>query len=170
MAVSSIIASVEKTKNELLAEIDNVSSKCIQHENFILGLGPKHAREKIELEQEKKEMERKLDETQKEEIRMSEETKTKLKTQLDELNSILDKIEQPVAGTMRMKSVSVPSCLVCKQPMGPQTKIMQCKNGHLVCKECKENPKSKVKTCPTCKSKIAGRATAMEQHLQSLFG
>ena len=60
-----------------------------------------------------------------------------------------------------------PECPVCFEKMMPPTRIMQCSNGHLICKECVS--KANIIDCPTCRMKIVGRATAMEQHLASLF-
>ena len=60
-----------------------------------------------------------------------------------------------------------PECPVCFEKMMPPTRIMQCSNGHLICKECVSN--ANIIDCPTCRMKIVGRATAMEQHLASLF-
>ena len=60
-----------------------------------------------------------------------------------------------------------PECPVCFEKMMPPARIMQCSNGHLICKECVS--KANIIDCPTCRMKIVGRATAMEQHLASLF-
>ena len=60
-----------------------------------------------------------------------------------------------------------PECQVCFEKMMPPTRIMQCSNGHLICKKCVSN--ANIIDCPTCRMKIVGRATAMEQHLASLF-
>jgi len=60
-----------------------------------------------------------------------------------------------------------PECPVCFEKMMPPTRIMQCSNGHLICKECVS--KANIIDCPTCRMKIVGRATAMEQYLASLF-
>ena len=60
-----------------------------------------------------------------------------------------------------------PECPVCFEKMMPPARIMQCSNGHLICKECVS--KANIIDCPTCRMKIVGRATAMEQYLASLF-
>jgi len=60
-----------------------------------------------------------------------------------------------------------PECPVCySQLVG--TRIFQCGSGHHICQQCKDNPQLKV--CPTCREKIMGRATNMEQFLATLYG
>jgi len=60
-----------------------------------------------------------------------------------------------------------PDCPVCMTSLSSK-RIYQCANGHHVCQECKRNPQLKV--CPTCRQKLVGRATNMEQFLASLYG
>jgi len=60
-----------------------------------------------------------------------------------------------------------PDCPVCMASLSSK-RIYQCANGHHVCQECKRNPQLKV--CPTCRQKLVGRATNMEQFLASLYG
>ena len=60
-----------------------------------------------------------------------------------------------------------PDCPVCMTTLASK-RIYQCANGHHVCQECKRNPQLKV--CPTCRQKLVGRATNMEQFLASLYG
>jgi len=60
-----------------------------------------------------------------------------------------------------------PECPVCIEKLMPPTRIMQCSNGHLICEDCVS--KANVIDCPTCRMKIVGRATALEQHLAYLF-
>jgi len=60
-----------------------------------------------------------------------------------------------------------PECPVCIEKLMPPTRILQCSNGHLICEDCVS--KANIIDCPTCRMKIVGRATAMEQHLASLF-
>jgi len=60
-----------------------------------------------------------------------------------------------------------PDCPVCLTSLANK-RIYQCSNGHHVCQECKRNPHLKV--CPTCRQKLVGRATNMEQFLESIYG
>eukprot|EP00092_Neocalanus_flemingeri_P036242 GFUD01039459.1.p1 GENE.GFUD01039459.1~~GFUD01039459.1.p1 ORF type:complete len:294 (-),score=69.85 GFUD01039459.1:36-917(-) len=60
-----------------------------------------------------------------------------------------------------------PECPVCFSSLAGK-RIFQCASGHHVCKECKDNPQLKV--CPTCRQKLIGRATNMEQFLATLYG
>jgi len=70
--------------------------------------------------------------------------------------------------TNRLSSLPpCPDCPVCMTTLASK-RIYQCANGHHVCQECKRNPQLKV--CPTCRQKLVGRATNMEQFLASLYG
>jgi hypothetical protein len=60
-----------------------------------------------------------------------------------------------------------PECPVCFTSLASK-RIFQCANGHHVCQDCKKNPQLKV--CPTCRQKLVGRATNMEQFLTSIYG
>ena len=60
-----------------------------------------------------------------------------------------------------------PECPVCLEMLMPPIRIIQCSNGHLVCEVCQSRPQ--LSCCPTCREEFTGRATAMEQHLASLF-
>ena len=52
----------------------------------------------------------------------------------------------------------IPSCSICLHSLKPPLKIFNCGNGHLICSSCQ--PKTNI--C-FCKSKLKGKATAMEQ-------
>jgi len=60
-----------------------------------------------------------------------------------------------------------PECPVCMENMLPPRRIMQCRNGHIICELCQ--PKLKEQKCPTCMQGFVGRAVALEQHLRDLF-
>jgi len=60
-----------------------------------------------------------------------------------------------------------PECPVCLTSLASK-RIFQCANGHHVCQDCKDNPQLKV--CPTCRQKLMGRASNMEQFLASIYG
>jgi len=60
-----------------------------------------------------------------------------------------------------------PQCPVCYSNLAGK-RLFQCASGHHVCHECKANPQLKV--CPTCRGKLVGRATNMEQLLANLYG
>ena len=60
-----------------------------------------------------------------------------------------------------------PECPVCFTSLAGK-RIFQCASGHHVCQECKKNPQLKV--CPTCRQKLVGRATNMEQFLATIYG
>eukprot|EP00092_Neocalanus_flemingeri_P025016 GFUD01027128.1.p1 GENE.GFUD01027128.1~~GFUD01027128.1.p1 ORF type:complete len:277 (-),score=73.75 GFUD01027128.1:72-902(-) len=65
-------------------------------------------------------------------------------------------------------SLPGPECPVCFEEMKPPTRIIQCREGHLICQECKEKPQ--VVICPTCKQEFTGRATGMENYLRTILG
>jgi len=59
-----------------------------------------------------------------------------------------------------------PECPVCCSKL-VKKKIYQCSNGHSVCQGCRNNPS--LKCCPTCRQKLVGRATNMEQFLATIY-
>jgi len=60
-----------------------------------------------------------------------------------------------------------PECPVCLSSL-KGCRIYQCQQGHSLCHQCKNN--SQVRCCPTCRGKLTGRATNMEQLLVSIYG
>jgi len=60
-----------------------------------------------------------------------------------------------------------PECPVCLSSL-KGTRIYQCKQGHSLCHQCKNKPE--VRSCPTCRGKLTGRATNMEHLLASIYG
>jgi len=60
-----------------------------------------------------------------------------------------------------------PECPVCINSLKGR-RIYQCQQGHSLCHQCKNNPQ--VRCCPTCRGKLTGRATNMEQLLASIYG
>ena len=69
--------------------------------------------------------------------------------------------------TSKPEVLPCPECPVCYESMRPPARILQCVNGHLTCVDCAK--KVERFDCPTCKQEFAGRATAMEQFLRTLF-
>jgi len=65
----------------------------------------------------------------------------------------------------------VPECPVCLEEMSPPTEIFSCRNGHLVCGECKPKLTANADSmCTTCRTvKYMGRATAVEQMIREMF-
>eukprot|EP00092_Neocalanus_flemingeri_P009793 GFUD01010551.1.p1 GENE.GFUD01010551.1~~GFUD01010551.1.p1 ORF type:complete len:230 (-),score=76.73 GFUD01010551.1:58-747(-) len=62
-------------------------------------------------------------------------------------------------------SPPVPECPVCLEEMKPPLKIFNCRNGHLVCSECRP----RLTVCTNCREEYTGRATAVEQMLRQMF-
>ena len=82
-----------------------------------------------------------------------------------------------------------PECPVCLNSL-KGCRIYQCKQGHSLCHQCKNNPQvcklllliriysshldktamNKVRCCPSCRGKLTGRATNMEHLLASIYG
>ena len=67
----------------------------------------------------------------------------------------------------RHKSIPVPECPVCFEPLSRSPKIAQCVLGHLLCWNCKQRPE--LEECPSCRGPICGRAFGMENYLKTLF-
>ena len=75
-----------------------------------------------------------------------------------------------------------PECPVCLSSL-KGCRIYQCQQGHSLCHQCKNNSQvtkrktlnpgehlMQVRCCPTCRGKLTGRATNMEQLLASIYG
>ena len=75
-----------------------------------------------------------------------------------------------------------PECPVCLSSL-KGCRIYQCHQGHSLCHQCKNNSQVterqtlnlgelflQVRCCPTCRGKLTGRATNMEQLLASIYG
>ena len=46
-------------------------------------------------------------------------------------------------------------CPVCMDDMKPPTRIFQCRNGHVICENCKAHPE--LNTCPSCRIPLTGK-------------
>ena len=128
-----------------------------------------HANERKELEEEFVSKQRVLEDKQRDEIDNLDEEKEKLKTELEQLEVTLEDLMTKGVTTEEVKDnfLPCPECPVCLEMLMPPIRIMQCSNGHLVCEVCESKPE--LTNCPTCRQEFTGRATAMEQHLASLF-
>merc|ERR1712059_56053 len=69
-------------------------------------------------------------------------------------------------GVSRSQLPPCPECPVCCNKLA-KMKIYQCASGHSVCQACRNNPA--LKCCPTCRQKLVGRATNMEQFLATIY-
>jgi len=57
-------------------------------------------------------------------------------------------------------------CPVCLELAWPPKKIYQCREGHIICEECKSNPALKV--CPMCRIPLANNLTSRNRQLEEL--
>jgi len=57
-------------------------------------------------------------------------------------------------------------CPVCLELAWPPKKIFQCREGHIICEECKANPALKV--CPMCRIPLANNLTSRNRQLEEL--
>jgi len=57
-------------------------------------------------------------------------------------------------------------CPVCLELAWPPKKIYQCREGHIICEECKGNPALKV--CPMCRIPLANNLTSRNRQLEEL--
>jgi hypothetical protein len=55
---------------------------------------------------------------------------------------------------------------VCLELAWPPKKIYQCREGHIICEECKGNPALKV--CPMCRIPLANNLTSRNRQLEEL--
>ena len=161
---------IEKSVNSVLDLLDRKKEELENKEIVLKELKLIHANEKKELEEEFLAKQRFLENKQREEIDNLDEEKEKLKTECDQLEVTLeDLMTKGVTANEEVRDnfLPCPECPVCLEMLMPPIRIMQCANGHLVCEVCESKPE--LTSCPTCRQEFTGRATAMEQHLTSLF-
>ena len=111
-----------------------------------------------------------------EEIRRLSEKQRKEVKELDrrmlensERRSELQRRMQACISTPAAATPNVPECPVCLEEMNPPTEIFNCRNGHLICGECRPNVANNM--CTTCRVvEYTGRATAVEQMIRQMFG
>ena len=60
---------------------------------------------------------------------------------------------------------TAPDCPVCLEEMKPPTQIFNCRNGHLICADCRP----RLSICTNCRAEYTGRATAVEQMTRQMF-
>jgi len=81
----------------------------------------------------------------------------------------LERRMQALMSTPAAPTPNVPECPVCMEEMNPPTEIFNCRNGHLICGECRPNVANNM--CTTCRVvEYTGRATAVEQMIRQMFG
>jgi len=59
-------------------------------------------------------------------------------------------------------------CPVCLEVMAPPKRILQCRNGHLICGDCRGRLQRPCE-CPRCREEITGRATDLETMLRTVY-
>jgi len=143
------------TRVEIAQELDNAEE---ERKSFLAdeqgGMKRRHAKECEELAKK-----------QKEEVE-------RLHNQLAKNKRKIDDLEKAMQSRLKFpRGPKVPECPVCLEEMIPPTEIFNCRNGHLVCGECK--PKVTAggdRMCITCRSgTYMGRATAVEQMIREMF-
>ena len=160
---------MEKSINSVLDLLERKKEELENKEIVLKELKLIHANERKELEEEFVSKQRVLEDKQRDEIDNLDEEKEKLKTELEQLEVTLEDLMTKGVTTEEVKDnfLPCPECPVCLEMLMPPIRIMQCSNGHLVCEVCESKPE--LTNCPTCRQEFTGRATAMEQHLASLF-
>jgi len=162
---------IEKSINSLLDSVDKKKEELANKENVLKELKLIHVKEKDDLQEEFSTKERLLQEKQNTETQIISGDKQKLHEELEDLESQLEEMMarqiNNLVGEEGEPTLPCPECPVCLELLLPPMRIMQCSNGHLVCETCESKPE--LSSCPTCRQSFTGRATAMEQHLASLF-
>jgi len=158
---------IEKSVNSVLDLLERKKEELANKEMVLKELKLIHSNERKELEEEYISKQRVLEDKQKEEAEKLASEKTKLKSELAQLEHQLEDIMSRDTKSESDNSLPCPECPVCLEMLMPPIRIMQCSNGHLVCEECESKPE--LTCCPTCRQSFTGRATAMEQHLSTLF-
>jgi len=157
---------IEKSINELLDSVERKREELVNKENVLKELKMIQAREKEDLEEEFLMRQRQLEETQNADAERITEERGKLRSELESLETQLEELMSKGRENDE-QTLPCPECPVCLELLLPPMRIMQCSNGHLVCGTCEA--KVELTCCPTCRQGFTGRATAMEQHLATLF-
>jgi len=158
---------IEKSINDLLDSVERKREELVNKENVMKELKMIQAREKEELEEEFQLRQRQLEETQNADAERITEERGKLRSELESLEAQLEELMSTKSRGEEDQALPCPECPVCLELLLPPIRIMQCTNGHLVCETCEA--KAELTCCPTCRQGFTGRATAMEQHLATLF-
>jgi len=158
---------IEKSVNSVLDVLERKKEELANKEVVLKELKLIHSNERKELEEEFISKQRVLEEKQKAETERIVADKTKLRTELAQLEQQLEDLMSKDTTSDSSNTLPCPECPVCLEMLMPPIRIMQCSNGHLVCEECESKPE--LSSCPTCRQSFTGRATAMEQHLATLF-
>jgi len=158
---------IEKSVNSVLDVLERKKEELANKEVVLKELKLIHSNERKELEEEFISKQRVLEEKQKVETERIVADKTKLRTELAQLEQQLEDLMSKDTASDSSNTLPCPECPVCLEMLMPPIRIMQCSNGHLVCEECESKPE--LSSCPTCRQSFTGRATAMEQHLATLF-
>ena len=100
--------------------------------------------------------------------RIRREAREQAKKETDKIHKeICDEAVRENEAKYQKKLQEILQCVICLQvPRGGH--IIQCKNGHLMCKNCASN--KNVKTCPTCRGTLDKKARnlAVEQIIESM--
>merc|ERR1719178_187452 len=72
----------------------------------------------------------------------------------------------PPVRALPRSTYSLLECPVCLELAWPPKKIYQCREGHIICEECKGNPALKV--CPMCRIPLANNPTSRNRQLEEL--
>ena len=165
---------MEKSVNSVLDLLERKKEELENKENVLQELRLIHGNERKALEEEMAEQQRQLAERHTSEAEQVVGQRGELRAELEVLEQQLEELVAQQAeqtdqtdGPADQARFPCPECPVCLELLLPPTRIMQCSNGHLVCRECEA--KSELTSCPTCRQTFTGRATAMEQHLATLF-
>merc|ERR1719239_1072105 len=78
------------------------------------------------------------------------------------LAQALDKVRDSFTSVSRQFE-----CPVCLEIMRPPTKMLHCKNGHVLCMTCVEN--GGITSCPSCRQPLLGRNFTMEKLAEEYF-
>jgi len=143
------------TRVEIAQELDNAEE---EKKHF---LADKQGGMKMRHDKECQELSKK----HKEEVESLHNQITENKRKINDLEKAMQsRLEFP-------RGPKVPECPVCLEEMIPPTEIFSCRNGHLVCGECKPKVTATADSmCTTCRTvKYMGRATAVEQMIREMF-
>jgi len=125
----------------------------------------RHVAENAQMQRRHEEETGRLSEKQRKEV----EELDRMMRENGERRSDLERRMQARMRTPANATPNVPECPVCLEEMNPPTEIFNCRNGHLICGECRPNVANNM--CTTCRVvEYTGRATAVEQMIRQMFG
>ena len=160
-----VIAEEMENMDEMQADLlEDLQEMQIRHSVQTSQQCQEHDSECAEMELRHEEEIERLSEYQREEVEELDRMIMDNRQEKSDLQRRMQAWLQPAGAT-----ASVPQCPVCLDKMRPPVRIFNCRNGHLICGQCR--PQVDNDMCTTCRVvEYTGRATAVEQMIRQMHG